>query len=89
MRVIAGSARHLKLKTIEGMGTRPTTDRIKETLFNMLSFYVEESRFLDLFSGSGGIGIEALSRRALWNKTERQLPVLRRILIIRTLERRQ
>ena len=41
MRVIAGSARHLKLKTIEGMGTRPTTDRIKETLFNMLSFYVE------------------------------------------------
>ena len=87
MRVIAGSARHLKLKTIEGMGTRPTTDRIKETLFNMLSFYVEESRFLDLFSGSGGIGIEAL--RSLWNKTERQLPVLRRILIIRTLERRQ
>ena len=64
MRVIAGSARHLKLKTIEGMGTRPTTDRIKETLFNMLSFYVEESRFLDLFSGSGGIGIEALSRGA-------------------------
>lgn len=64
MRVIAGSARHLKLKTIEGMGTRPTTDRIKETLFNMLSFYVEDSRFLDLFSGSGGIGIEALSRGA-------------------------
>ena len=64
MRVIAGSARHLKLKTIEGMGTRPTTDRIKESLFNMLSFYVEESRFLDLFSGSGGIGIEALSRGA-------------------------
>lgn len=64
MRVIAGSARHLKLKTIEGMGTRPTTDRIKETLFNMLSFYVEDSRFLDLFGGSGGIGIEALSRGA-------------------------
>lgn len=64
MRVIAGSARHLKLKMIEGMGTRPTTDRIKETLFNMLSFYVEDSRFLDLFSGSGGIGIEALSRGA-------------------------
>lgn len=64
MRVIAGSARHLKLKTIEGMGTRPTTDRIKETLFNMLSFYVEDSTFLDLFSGSGGIGIEALSRGA-------------------------
>lgn len=64
MRVIAGTARHLKLKTIPGMDTRPTTDRIKETLFNMLSWHVEDSRFLDLFSGSGGIGIEALSRGA-------------------------
>ena len=73
MRVIAGSARHLKLKTIEGMGTRPTTDRIKETLFNMLSFYVEESRFLDLFSGSGGIGIEALSRGASQRSEERRV----------------
>ena len=64
MRVIAGTARHLILKTIPGMNTRPTTDRIKETLFNMLSWQVEGSRFLDLFSGSGGIGIEALSRGA-------------------------
>ncbi|MCD8018674.1 MAG: RsmD family RNA methyltransferase, partial [Clostridiales bacterium] len=64
MRVIAGTARHLKLKTLEGNNTRPTTDRIKETLFNMLSFEVEDSRFLDLFGGSGGIGIEALSRGA-------------------------
>lgn len=64
MRVIAGSARSLKLKTIEGEGTRPTTDRIKETLFNMLSVDIERSRFLDLFSGSGAIGIEALSRGA-------------------------
>lgn len=64
MRVIAGKARHLKLKTMEGTNTRPTTDRIKETLFNMLSFHVEGSRFLDLFSGSGAIGIEALSRGA-------------------------
>lgn len=64
MRVIAGKARHLKLRTMEGMNTRPTTDRIKETLFNMLSFHVEGSRFLDLFSGSGAIGIEALSRGA-------------------------
>ena len=64
MRVIAGTARHLKLKTMEGMNTRPTTDRIKETLFNMLSFHVEGSRFLDLFAGSGAIGIEALSRGA-------------------------
>ena len=64
MRVIAGTAKHLKLKTMEGENTRPTTDRIKETLFNMLSYSVEDSRFLDLFSGSGGIGIEALSRGA-------------------------
>ncbi len=64
MRVIAGSARHLQLKTVEGTGTRPTTDRIKETLFNMIAFDLEGTRFLDLFSGSGGIGIEALSRGA-------------------------
>lgn len=64
MRVIAGKARRLQLKTIEGLNTRPTTDRIKETLFNMLSFDIERSRFLDLFSGSGAIGIEALSRGA-------------------------
>ena len=64
MRVIAGTARRLQLKTIEGLDTRPTTDRIKETLFNMLSFDIEGSLFLDLFAGSGGIGIEALSRGA-------------------------
>lgn len=62
MRVIAGTARSLLLKTPEGMDTRPTTDRIKETLFNMLTGYTCEARFLDLFAGSGGIGIEALSR---------------------------
>ncbi len=64
MRVIAGSARHLQLITPEGTDTRPTTDRIKETLFNMISDLVVGSRFLDCFSGSGGIGIEALSRGA-------------------------
>lgn len=64
MRVIAGTARSLILKTIEGMDTRPTTDRIKETLFNMLTGYISECSFLDLFAGSGGIGIEALSRGA-------------------------
>ena len=64
MRVIAGTARSLPLKAPEGMGTRPTTDRIKETLFNMLQVYVPGSIFVDLFSGSGGIGIEALSRGA-------------------------
>lgn len=64
MRVVAGTARSLILKTIEGMDTRPTTDRIKETLFNMLTGYVQDAKFLDLFAGSGGIGIEALSRGA-------------------------
>jgi len=64
MRVIAGTAKRLQLKTVEGMDTRPTTDRIKETLFNMISEYLADSYFLDLFSGSGAIGIEALSRGA-------------------------
>lgn len=64
MRVIAGSARRLSLKTVEGLDTRPTTDRIKETLFNMINDKVCESNFLDLYSGSGAIGIEALSRGA-------------------------
>ena len=55
MRVIAGTARRLQLKTLDGMDTRPTTDRIKETLFNMISAELYDSNFLDLFSGSGGI----------------------------------
>ncbi len=64
MRVIAGTARSLRLKTPAGMDTRPTTDRIKETLFNMLQPYLPGAVFVDLYSGSGGIGIEALSRGA-------------------------
>ena len=64
MRVIAGTARRIQLKTPKGMNTRPTTDRIKETLFNMLQPNLADCKFLDIFSGSGGIGIEALSRGA-------------------------
>ena len=64
MRVIAGTARRLELKTPAGLDTRPTTDRIKETLFNILYGQYEGGAFLDLFAGSGGIGIEALSRGA-------------------------
>lgn len=64
MRVVAGKARSLQLMTVPGMDVRPTTDRIKETLFNMITNEVPGSRFLDLFAGSGGIGIEALSRGA-------------------------
>ena len=64
MRVIAGTARSMPLKTIRGMDTRSTTDKIKETLFNILQTDVCGCRFLDLFSGSGAIAIEALSRGA-------------------------
>lgn len=64
MRVIAGSAKRISLKTPEGLKTRPTTDRIKETLFSMIQFDLIQCNFLDLFSGSGSIGIEALSRGA-------------------------
>ena len=64
MRVIAGIARSLPLKTPLGDKTRPTTDRIKETLFNMLQTYITDAVFIDFFCGSGGIGIEAISRGA-------------------------
>ena len=64
MRVIAGEKRHLLLKTLEDLSIRPTTDKIKETLFNMIQFDIPGKNFLDLFAGSGAIGIEALSRGA-------------------------
>ena len=62
MRVISGRCRGTHLEAPEGMNTRPTTDRIKETLFNMIAFDIPECEFLDLFSGSGAMAIEALSR---------------------------
>ena len=62
--MIAGTARSLPLKTPLGWDTRPTTDRIKETLFNIMQPDIPGAVFMDLFSGSGGIGIEALSRGA-------------------------
>ena len=64
MRVIAGSARRLLLVAPSGMDTRPTQDKIKETLFNILQMDVTGSVFLDICAGSGGIGIEAISRGA-------------------------
>lgn len=64
MRIIAGVARSMPLKTLPGTDTRPTTDRIKETLFNMLQIDIPGCFFLDLFSGSGSIGLEAVSRGA-------------------------
>lgn len=64
MRIISGTARGRKLKTLEGLETRPTADRVKEGLFNIIQFDVPGTRFLDLYAGSGQIGIEALSRGA-------------------------
>lgn len=64
MRIITGSRRGKRLKTLAGDAVRPTPDRVKESLFNILQFNVEGRRFLDLFAGSGQIGLEALSRGA-------------------------
>lgn len=64
MRVIAGIARGTNLKTPRGLTVRPTADRVKEALFSMLGYRVIGSNFIDLFAGSGAVGIEALSRGA-------------------------
>ena len=64
MRVISGSARGRKLLSLEGEATRPTTDRVKESMFNLCMDYVRSAAVLDLFAGSGALGIEALSRGA-------------------------
>ena len=62
MRIIAGTARSLPLRAPEGLDTRPTSDQIKETLFNMLQYDIPGCYFLDLFAGSGQMGLESLSR---------------------------
>ena len=62
--MISGEARGHKLKTLKGMATRPTTDRVKESLFNIIAANIPGSHVLDLFAGSGSLGIEALSRGA-------------------------
>ena len=62
MRVISGKAKGLKLLAPDGMDTRPTTDRVKESVFNLLIPYLPAGSFLDLFAGSGAMGIEAVSR---------------------------
>ncbi len=62
MRVISGSARGLKLSSPDGLDTRPTTDRVKESIFNIIQNYIPCHNVLDLFAGSGALGIEALSR---------------------------
>ena len=64
MRVITGKARGIRLKTPDGMQTRPTADRVKEALFSIIQFDIPAARVLDLFGGTGQLGIEALSRGA-------------------------
>ncbi len=64
MRVISGSAKGRKLRSVPGTSTRPITDRVKESLFNIISSDIRDSVFLDLFAGTGSVGIEALSRGA-------------------------
>ena len=92
MRVIAGSARSLPLKTVGSDKTRPTTDRVKETLFNIIAPEIPDCRFLDLFAGSGAIGIEALSRGAALavfvEKNQAALKVIRENLHFTHLEER-
>ena len=64
MRIISGRARGTKLYTLEGDSTRPTLDRVKESIFNIIQSDIKDSIFLDLFAGSGAIGLEAASRGA-------------------------
>ncbi len=64
MRVISGTARGTKLNSIESLSTRPTLDRVKEALFNIIQTHLQDSNILDLFAGSGALGIECLSRGA-------------------------
>ena len=64
MRIIGGRARGTKLYTLEGLNTRPTLDRVKESIFNIIQNDIKDTVFLDLFSGSGAIGLEAVSRGA-------------------------
>jgi len=64
LRVIAGKYRHRQLRSLRGLEVRPTTDRLRETLFNVLAPLVEDSLWLDLYAGTGAVGIEAVSRGA-------------------------
>ena len=64
MRVISGRARGINLKTPDGMATRPTADRVKEAMFSIIHFDLPGAKVLDLFGGTGQLGIEALSRGA-------------------------
>lgn len=82
MRIIGGKAKGTKLYTLEGENTRPTLDRVRESLFNILQFELRDSVFLDLFSGSGACGIEAISRGAkkaiLCDKSKQAIEIIKK-----------
>ena len=82
MRIIAGRARGTKLYTLEGTTTRPTLDRVKESIFNIIQNEIPDSIFLDLFSGSGAIGLEAVSRGAkkaiLCDKSKEAISIIKK-----------
>lgn len=82
MRIISGTARGTKLYTLEGQTTRPTLDRVKESLFNIIQNEIPNSIFLDLFSGSGAIGLEAASRGAskviLCDKSKEAIQIIKK-----------
>ena len=82
MRIISGKARGTKLYTLEGMNTRPTLDRVKESIFNIIQNEIDGAKVLDLFAGSGAIGLEFLSRGAkeavLCDKSKEAIEVIRK-----------
>ena len=82
MRIISGKARGTKLYTLEGNNTRPTLDRVKESLFNIIQSEIPGSIFLDLFAGSGAIGLEAVSRGAkkaiLCDKEKSEIQIIKK-----------
>lgn len=84
MRIIAGDARGKVIEAPEGMDTRPVTDKIRQALFNIWQFDIRDTSFLDLFSGSGSMGLEALSRKAdrvvMVEKSRKAADVIRRNL---------
>ena len=90
MRIIAGKAKGTKLYTLEGDNTRPTLDRVKESLFNIIQNELQGVYFLDLFSGSGAIGLEALSRGAkkaiLCDKSKEAMQIIKKNILKTHLE---
>lgn len=82
MRIISGTARGTKLETLEGLDTRPTLDRVKEALFSKIQNYIYNAEVLDLFSGSGSLGIECISRGAkkaiLCDNSKKAIQIIKR-----------